>query len=107
MRIITLLSKIPKGEYVLLSAPEDMRYFSGFSGEGYVLISDSERIVYTDGRYTEQAQNETDGFSIRNIRNMKKELETVTKTVYIQERKMNFADYSGLSKTVNLKKRHK
>ncbi|MBQ7040089.1 MAG: aminopeptidase P family protein [Clostridia bacterium] len=103
MRITTLLSKIPKGEYVLLSSPEDMRYFSGFSGEGYVLISDSDRIIYTDGRYTEQAEKETDGFSVRNIRNMKKELEGITNSIYFQEHKMNYSDYAGLSKTVDLK----
>lgn len=103
MRITALLSKIPPHEYILLSTPEDMRYYSGFTGEGYVLLSEPDRIVYTDGRYTEQAEKECVDFSVRNIREMKKELEGLDKTVYFQERRMNYADFLGLSKSVNLK----
>lgn len=103
MRITSLLSRLPSDDFILLSAPEDMRYYANFSGEGYVLLSKSHRIVYTDGRYTEQAEKETDGFSVCEIKNMKSELEKITATVYFQEKKMSYSDYSGLSKSVNLK----
>ena len=45
---------------VLLTSPHNMRYFSGFSGgEGAALITSNERFLFTDSRYTEQAQNES------------------------------------------------
>ncbi len=42
MRIEKLLEKLPQGACVLLSSPEDMRYYASFTGEGYVLLSESE-----------------------------------------------------------------
>lgn len=103
MRIKSLLSRIPIDDFILLSAPEDMLYYANFSGEGYVLVSKTQRIIYTDGRYTEQTQNECNGFSVRDIRSMKDELENLNKTVYFQEQKMNYDKVSALSKTVSLK----
>ena len=50
---------------IILSSPHNMRYFSGFSGgEGAVWISKEQRVVFTDSRYTEQAQNEAEGFEV-------------------------------------------
>ena len=51
---------------IILSSPHNMRYFSGFSGgEGAVWISKTQRIVFTDSRYTEQAQTEAKNFEVR------------------------------------------
>ncbi len=60
------LDKILKGEdAVLLTSPHNMRYFSGFTGgEGAVLITNKERLLFTDSRYTEQAERETKNFSV-------------------------------------------
>ncbi len=50
---------------VLLTSPHNMRYFSGFSGgEGAVLITKDERLVFTDFRYIEAAKEEAKGFNI-------------------------------------------
>lgn len=97
MRIRKLLEKLPQGGAVLLSAPEDMFYFAGFTGEGWVLISETEKIVYTDGRYTEQAEKETVGFRISDIRQMRTELKEKNTPVYFQERKVSCADYSAMT----------
>jgi Xaa-Pro aminopeptidase len=51
---------------IILNSPHNMRYFSGFSGgEGAVWISKRQRIVFTDSRYTEQAQGEAKDFEVR------------------------------------------
>lgn len=50
---------------VLISSPENRRYFSGFRGSaGYLLISQEAALLATDSRYTEQAKMESPGFQI-------------------------------------------
>ena len=50
---------------VLLTDPMNMRYFSGFKGgEGAVYLSEKQRVLITDSRYTEAASRESD-FEIR------------------------------------------
>ena len=53
---------------VLISAPENRRYLSGFSGSaGYLFITKSEAILVTDSRYTEQATNQSPDFDVRQV----------------------------------------
>ncbi|MCQ2437459.1 MAG: Xaa-Pro peptidase family protein [Clostridia bacterium] len=40
---------------VLLHRPENMRYMTGYTGEGCVFICESEYVILTDFRYVEQA----------------------------------------------------
>ena len=50
---------------VLVTKPENMQYFSGFSGgEGALVITEDEAMLITDFRYTEQAEQETEDFVI-------------------------------------------
>ena len=49
---------------VLISSPENMRYIAGFTGEGYVVISNYERYIFTDSRYSEKAEEETEGYIV-------------------------------------------
>ena len=49
---------------VLLTSRENMRYFSGFTGEGMAVLSDRGRFVVTDSRYTEAAQQQAPGFEV-------------------------------------------
>jgi len=49
---------------VLISSPENMRYIAGFTGEGYVVISNNERYIFTDSRYSEKAEEETEGYIV-------------------------------------------
>jgi len=41
------------------SDPASLRYLTGFTGEGALLLSASETLLLTDSRYTEQAKRET------------------------------------------------
>jgi Xaa-Pro aminopeptidase len=41
-----------------------LRYLTGFTGEGIVLLSAKDVVLLTDSRYTEQARGETDGIVI-------------------------------------------
>ena len=54
---------------VLISAPENRRYLSGFSGSaGYLFITKANAILVTDSRYTEQATNQSPYFDVRQVR---------------------------------------
>ena len=54
---------LEKSDGVLLTSPYNMRYFSGFAGgEGAVLITKNNKFLFTDSRYIEQAEKETNGF---------------------------------------------
>ena len=54
---------------VLISAPENRRYLSGFSGSaGYLFITKANAILVTDSRYTEQATNQSPYFEVRQFR---------------------------------------
>jgi len=46
------------------SDPATLRYLTGFTGEGALLVSKREAVLLTDSRYTEQARGETDALSI-------------------------------------------
>lgn len=65
-RVDNLLEAIkPLGaDAALLHSPENIRYFSGFTGEGCVFLSRNVRAVLTDSRYTEQAANQAPGFDV-------------------------------------------
>ncbi len=50
---------------VLVNSPYNMQYFSGFTGgEGALLITKEKQILFTDSRYTEQAQKEATAFEV-------------------------------------------
>lgn len=49
---------------ILITSPENMRYIAGFTGEGYVVISENERYIFTDSRYSEKAEQETEGYIV-------------------------------------------
>jgi Xaa-Pro aminopeptidase len=52
---------------VLISQKENRFYLSGFTGEGYLIITPQDRVLMTDFRYTEQARQETSGYNIFKI----------------------------------------
>lgn len=70
-RVEGLVAQFPDKELdgVLISAPENRRYLSGFSGSaGYLFITKANAILVTDSRYTEQATNESPDFEVRQVR---------------------------------------
>ena len=53
---------------LLLSQPENLRYLSGFTGSGWLLISGRNAILATDFLYVEQAKGESPDFEIIRIK---------------------------------------
>ena len=49
---------------LVITDPQNMRYISSFTGEGYIVISQKKDYIVTDFRYTEQAALQTRGFEI-------------------------------------------
>jgi len=46
-----------------------LRYLTGFTGEGALIVSRAATLLLTDSRYTDQAERETDGVTISETRN--------------------------------------
>lgn len=54
-----------KLDAMLINAYESYRYFSGFSGSNcYLIITQAQSLLITDGRYTEQAKLEAPNFTL-------------------------------------------
>ena len=69
---------------VYLTDPADMRYYSNFSGEGAVVISENETIILTDGRYTEKAEKETENAVVENCLDHANYLKEKYERIYFQ-----------------------
>jgi Xaa-Pro aminopeptidase len=48
----------------LVHKPSNMRYLSGYTGEGLLVLAPGLRAVVTDFRYTEQAEQQAPGYSV-------------------------------------------
>ncbi|MCH8801321.1 MAG: aminopeptidase P family N-terminal domain-containing protein [Chloroflexi bacterium] len=87
---------------VLISAPENRRYLSGFSGSaGYLFITKANAILVTDSRYTEQATNQSPYFEVRQVRGgwgwLIDELkDSGVKKVGFESQNMTVASYNSL-----------
>lgn len=51
-------------EAVVLSNPANMRYVAGFTGEGYIYLSEKKKVVVTDSRYVIAARQECRDYEI-------------------------------------------
>ena len=70
-RVEGLVAQFQENELdgVLISAPENRRYLSGFSGSaGYLFITKANAVLVTDSRYTEQATNQSPDFEVKHVR---------------------------------------
>lgn len=100
------LDEILKGaEAVLITSPHNMRYFSGFSGEGAVLFTFDKKFLFTDSRYIEQAESETTDF-LRTETNdylgfaCKILNENCCKKVLVEDNEISARDYDRMSKAL-------
>ena len=68
-RRAALIESLSEDAFVALnlehSDPSTLRYLTGFTGEGALLVCSSEALLLTDSRYTEQAERETEGLTIQ------------------------------------------
>jgi Xaa-Pro aminopeptidase len=69
LRVKQLLQRLAKQECdgMVVTVPANVFYLSGFSGEGTLLVSGGDSYLFTDGRYTEQAEAEAPGFIIQSF----------------------------------------
>ena len=66
-RVTHLASQLQERELdaILISAPENRLYLSGFTGStGYLLVTPERQVLFTDSRYTEQAGNQSPHFEV-------------------------------------------
>lgn len=66
-RAAHLAAQLPGKELdgILISAPENRRYLSGFTGSaGYLLVTPHRRLLFTDSRYVEQAGTQSPHFEV-------------------------------------------
>ncbi len=74
-----------KGNFVVyITSPENIKYFCGVDVEGCLVISDDEKLIVTDGRYTEVAKNNPFGFKVTESVNHTEILKKYGKTVYFE-----------------------
>lgn len=78
------------------SDPVSLRYLTGFTGEGSLILSPGHTVLLTDSRYTEQANQETDGVQIEQGRawNVKGLFDGLTK------RNLNMVTFSSARASV-------
>ncbi len=103
-RLNRLVAQFPEKELdaLLISAPENRRYLSGFTGSaGYLFISSERAVLVTDSRYTEQATNQAPDFQVMQVRGgwdwfLEQLKETGVKRVGFESRDMTVATYTSL-----------
>ncbi|MDL2205855.1 Xaa-Pro peptidase family protein [Eubacteriales bacterium OttesenSCG-928-N13] len=61
--------------------PENMRYLSGYTGEGGLLVCDGDCYILTDFRYIEQAQRESPDCIVEQTSNIYKPAEAIHKVL--------------------------
>ena len=65
-RIEKLLALMKRADmtHVLIQKPNNMRYLTGYTGEGCLLVSAVETVILTDFRYVEQAGRQAPGIRV-------------------------------------------
>ncbi len=87
---------------ILLSDMKDIRYLTGFTGsEGLVLLGGSETFLLTDSRYTTQAESETSGCAVVEIREKKTALASLAsaqgfRSLGFQDERVSVSFYNEL-----------
>jgi Xaa-Pro aminopeptidase len=98
MRIDMLREKIKDIENMLVTNPLNINYLTGFTGEGFVIISKNQVILVTDSRYTEQAKYETNGIQILNISDINlQELYSKFPILGFEENHMTYSMYKKIN----------
>ncbi|MDP6549942.1 MAG: Xaa-Pro peptidase family protein [Dehalococcoidia bacterium] len=87
---------------MLISAPENRRYLSGFTGSaGYLFVSAEQAVLVTDSRYTEQAAGQATEYRVIQVRGgwdwlLEQLKESGAKRLGFESQDMTVATYNGL-----------
>lgn len=73
MKRIEALLKNVQADAVLIHRPENVRYLSGYAGEGCLYISGDVRAIVTDFRYIEAAGRQAPGWSVERVSDQRRE----------------------------------
>lgn len=97
------LAAIENGSVVVVSSASDIRWLIGFSGSnGAILLTRTDTILFTDGRYSAQVERECPGMTTRIgtgtafsqvVEALK---DTVFDTVFLQADHVSWTDHSAL-----------
>lgn len=91
---------------MLISSRGNCRYLSGFTGSnGYLLVTESRALIFTDFRYLEQTKNECPGFEIVQILGGYEPLAKVVsdmnlECVSFEPRHTSYADHQRIRSTL-------
>ena len=58
---------IMRADAALIHRPENMRWLSGYTGEGCLFISGKDRVILTDFRYLEQARIQAPDWALTQV----------------------------------------
>ena len=103
-RLERLAGQLPerKLDAMLISAPENRRYLSGFTGSaGYLFITPDRAMLFTDFRYKEQASHQAPDFEVIQIRSgwnwlLEQLRETGVRRLGFESRHMTVANYNNV-----------
>ena len=103
-RMDRLIGKLPQRELdaMLISAPENRHYLSGFTGSaGYLVLSKDHAVLVTDSRYTEQATNQAPDYRVKQVKSGWDWLvewleETGVRRLGFESHNMTVANYNNL-----------
>ncbi|MBQ2897093.1 MAG: aminopeptidase P family protein [Clostridia bacterium] len=97
-RVLHLLSDMPEKSAIYLTDPTDMYYYSGFDGEGAVVIAENKKLIITDGRYTESALKKCAEFEVLPISDLYKVLNELNMPIIVQSDSLSYSEFIRLEK---------
>ena len=65
---LTAFLEVMQADAALVHRPENMRWLSGYTGEGCLFVSRGAKVILTDSRYTEQARRQAPDWALEQIR---------------------------------------
>ena len=93
-----------KNDCVIISSPENRRYFTGFnSSDGFLVITNDEAIFFTDSRYIEAAQNQVTVCKSVLLRRVSETIvpylkEKNIENIYLETERLTVAELNSLKK---------
>lgn len=102
VRTTRLASQLECGEAFLITSKQNVFYYSGFDGEGILIIEKENAVIVTDFRYIEAAHLLCDNFEIRNIADgIENIIKKNTQKILIEESDLTLARYRMYQKKLS------
>lgn len=106
-RLCEALKKI-SCEAALVHRPENIRYLTGYTGEGCVLVKDNSAVIITDFRYIEQAERQAPGVRVEQTVRDRRESKVIheltdefaIKTLAVETDFLTHDDFESLRKEI-------